>query len=82
MERAADWIIDWIAKHHLSLYAVALAAIVVAVQTADFKEQVAESEARRAEAAEYAASHKIRVVLEGNPTEVANLAGQIAAVVR
>ena len=88
LERSVDALIDLIGRHWSALMMLAVFAIWAGVMDADFQEAtaderraVAEAQAQRDELAGWVSQNRVRVVLEGEPGRVANLAQQIANVV-
>jgi hypothetical protein len=89
LQRAGGTFGAWLVRHRAGLYMLALAALWLFVQRMDFDEQIAAEQERRAVAeiklqalADWHRERNVRVTLEGSPSQVSNLANQVAAAVR
>ena len=85
LERSVDALVGWIERHWSALLMCAVFAIWAGVMDADFQEATAderravkEAKAQRDELAGWVSQNRVRVVLEGEPGRVANLAQQVA----
>ena len=79
---AVDALCATVDRHWPTLAAAAILVIWGHVQNADLNQQLADLTAQRDEAQVYAAGRKVRVTIEGDPDQAANVALQVAAAVR